>query len=104
MNSHRPPLPFSPSTLLNTYTGTGTLPFSITPNLAYATTVNTGTTTVSPDVSGQDINNAQDVFLIYTFTDAPSVPEPGSLALLGGGLLLVGMIRRSSGTLSRLEQ
>lgn len=90
-------LSLTPSILLSVYTGTGTLGFSVTPQLSYATTTDTGSTSgVNDNVGGQDINNAQDLFLIYTYTPAgASTPEPGSIVLLAAGLGLLWLYRKA---------
>lgn len=97
-------LGLSPSTLLNTYTGLALLNFKVTPNLSFATSVDIGATSgVNDDVTGQDVNNAQDLFIVYSYTPpSAGTPEPGSVALLGGGLALLGLVRsRFIGRLSK---
>lgn len=81
------------------YSGTGTVSFSITPNIG-GVIISSGTTTHDFDVNGQDVNRVQDLFVVYTFTPAP-VPEPGSMALAGGGFLLLGLGARFTARLSK---
>jgi hypothetical protein len=86
-----PGMALAPIPNMNAYVGTGTVPFELASW--------TGITNVAsiPAGGGLQFNSTEitgDLWLEYTFTPAAaSTPEPGTTALLGGGLLLLGLSR-----------
>jgi hypothetical protein len=86
------PAPLAPTPDLSAYIGLGTVPFTVG-NFTSITNVNMGPSTGS-DVSFNSTEIAGDIYLQYTYDPAGvSTPEPGSFALLAGGLMLVAFAR-----------
>jgi hypothetical protein len=83
----------TPNTDLAAYIG-ATAPFEVIDN-GVATGITNVMTTGTPTGSTLTFDGTEitgDIMFQYTFTDA-SAPEPGSIALLGTGLVLLGSIR-----------
>jgi hypothetical protein len=86
------PVPLAPTPDLSAYIGLGTVPFTVG-NFTSITNVNMGPS-ISSNLSFNSTEIAGDIFLEYTYDPAGvSTPEPGSFALLAGGLMLVAVAR-----------
>lgn len=75
---------------LASFVGTGDLTFDL---LAFFTVSNTFSGTFS---GGQDAEGRGQLTITYTYDEAPNseIPEPATMGLMGGGLLLLGLASR----------
>jgi len=81
------PVPLSPIPNVNGYIGTSTVPFQVG---NFTNINNLGDSAATGEFDSTEITGT--VFLQYTYNAAAaSTPEPGSVALIGGGLTLIGL-------------
>jgi hypothetical protein len=91
-----PGIALSPSSLSG-YIGTGTVTYELG-SFQSITSVVTNPAAANPSTYDLFFNQTEvkgTVYLQYDYTPNTTTPEPGSLAMLGGGLALIGLVRRS---------